>query len=162
MSQLQNIVNMPSADGRWTSFTTTITAIATNPTPGTGYTSVSYYMQIGKILHIIYGFSQPVAGSSGAGGYLFNLPSGFTINTTVCPFLSSSIGVFAGNCIGTANIVVTGVNNGLGVCLAYDSSHYSIVAGNGAGLGYSQVSSGYFNLGFGAQQFYACLYVPIT
>ena len=80
---LQNTINAPTDSAGWIPYTTTITASGTDPTPGAGFSSVSHYMLQGKLLHLIYIFSQNVAGSAGSGTYYFNIPSGFTADLSV-------------------------------------------------------------------------------
>jgi hypothetical protein len=70
-------------------YTVSITATTTSPTPGTGFTSVASYFTIGKMLYINYFFQQTVAGTAGTGIYLFNLPPGFTVNATPTPLYVS-------------------------------------------------------------------------
>jgi hypothetical protein len=66
------------------SYIISIAATTTNPTPGTS-TSVASYYRVGKMLYIKYFFNQTTAGTSGTGTYLFNIPSGLTIDTTITP-----------------------------------------------------------------------------
>lgn len=67
----------------WTSFTPTITATTTNPTPGNTSTFKCHYRVVGKTLSIRFLFINSGTGSSnGSGNYKINLSSlPFTIDT---------------------------------------------------------------------------------
>lgn len=75
---------------------TLITATTTSPTYGTVAQNVAYWRRVGDSMEIIWDYRQTTAGSNGVGKYLFNLPPGFTIDTsrlavnTVTP--TSSVG----------------------------------------------------------------------
>lgn len=79
----------------FTQGTMPVTCTTTNPTKGggTGFTDAAYYMQTGKTLTISWQFRRVTAGTAGAGGsYLFSIPTGFTINTTIAPPVPSIAG----------------------------------------------------------------------
>ena len=63
------------------SYTLTIGAVTTPPTPGTN-TSSATWERIGGYAHIVYTFAQTGAGSAGSGTYLFPLPAGLVLDTT--------------------------------------------------------------------------------
>ena len=65
----------------WTSFTMSITGSTSNPTKGTVSVDKAYYKQIGDSLEITYTIIQTAAGAAGSGVYLYNLPSGYLINS---------------------------------------------------------------------------------
>jgi len=75
----------------WTSYTPTISATTTAPTLATTKTLIARYKVVGKSLHLAFTyFAAGTAGvNAGSGTYLFNLPNGFTINTSVAPPPSS-------------------------------------------------------------------------
>jgi hypothetical protein len=120
MAKIQNLVNT-SFDIKWTSFTTNILASVTNPTGLTG-TATSYYMQIGKVLFIKYQYRQTAAAATpGSGFYIFNLPPGFTINTTVAPlYVSLTNFCSVGN--STINLNGTSQLSAFGVCVPYNTT----------------------------------------
>jgi len=162
MSQ-QNITNSPNPS-IWTSFTTTISGTSTAPTPGSGATLTSYYLQMGKMLFINMNFSQINAGSAGSGYYLFNLPTGFSINTSVSGVLSVGSPYSypsAGSCIATLG------NNSYdtGSVLVHSSSFYALALYN-ASLNSSfiigNVGSGYYILGNAIVTYSATAMLPIN
>ena len=67
----------------WTPYTVTITGSTTDPTSGAGASLSGYYFQNGSNLYINVQFFQNAAGTNGSGRYIFNIPPGFTINTSV-------------------------------------------------------------------------------
>jgi hypothetical protein len=108
----------------WTSYTTTITATTTNPTYSG--TIRSWYILISKTLFINFFYSQTTAGTVGSGTYLFNLPPGFTINTTIAPLYVSTTNFSS---IGT----ITAARNSAaasfyGTCVAFNTTNYALLA----------------------------------
>jgi hypothetical protein len=67
-----------------TSFGSAITA-TTAPTPATGSTTKYIYSVVGNTMYLQFSYSNPTAntGGSGTGVYLYNLPSGYTIDTSL-------------------------------------------------------------------------------
>lgn len=122
-----NAINAVTSSSGWTSFTTTITAVTTNPTQGAGATKTSYYLQEGKVLRIVFNYKQTAAGTAGSGTYLFSIPAGFTINTTVV-----SPTLFAdSNCrtaIGSGTCHIPGTAIGPANPIVYDATRYAVLA----------------------------------
>jgi hypothetical protein len=144
----QNITNSPNPS-TWTSFTTTITGSSSNPTPGTGYSLTSNYLQVGKLLFINMNFSQTVAGIAGNGYYLFNIPSAFTINTSITGTFSSS-SPYPIPCIGNCIISFGSSTYSVGSVAVYNSSNYMFLVGYSTSAAASFVGgfgSAYYNLG---------------
>lgn len=134
-----NQINAPTSSTGWTSFTTTISAVTTSPTTGTILNNTSSYLQMGKMLFVKYFFNQSGAGTAGSGIYLFNIPSGFTINTTVVPAVNAKIPN-----LGSASSVSVG--NGIGIPYVYDSTHYALFLNGTATTQINPVSDVWFNL----------------
>jgi hypothetical protein len=102
MSQ-QNIINSPNPSV-WTLYPAmTVSGVTTaagkmpvicpggtNPTKGTA-SEIAYYLQIGKLLTISWVYSQATVGVVGSSYYVFVLPTGFTINTTVAVSYTNAI-----------------------------------------------------------------------
>lgn len=61
---------------------TLITATTTSPTYGTVAQNVAYWRRVGDSMEIMWDYRQTTAGTAGSGTYLFNLPPGFTIDTS--------------------------------------------------------------------------------
>jgi hypothetical protein len=147
MAQYQNSINGANPSS-WTPFTTTITADTTNPTIGSTSTITSYYWLTGKMLSIQLSFTADGTGTNGSGTYLFNLPAGYTINTTVCPsIIGSPLGGF-----GPCFLWLNGGNYGIGNAFNYNGTLYyiilyatSITAPNAYSSGWYGMSSA-FNL----------------
>jgi hypothetical protein len=113
---------MATVPDLWTVFTTFITATSLNPTTGSDAVMNSAYLQINNILFIQMRFSQSQLGLAGLGSYLFNLPSGFTVNTTIAP---------TGACLGSANATTGTSAYASGDASVYDSTHYTLGMGTG-------------------------------
>lgn len=123
--RLNNSINSPTVSPGWTAFTTIISATTTPPTPGTIAVNTSSYFLMGKMLYLKYYFYQTNNGSGGSGIYLFSIPPGFTINTTVVPTNSNLPNFGAALCYiqnGGAS------NTGIGTPYFFDSTHYAILA----------------------------------
>jgi len=90
--------------GDWVTGTTTITAVTTNPTPGSNAQQFTQYRRVGDSMEVIYTFQQSTVGSAGSGTYLFSLPvSGLTID-------SSKISSYAtGNRLAANTFLGTGI-----------------------------------------------------
>jgi len=159
MSSTNNVINVANYNLNtltWTSFTTTITATITNPTPGSGYTLISSYLQVGKLLYIQMYFSSPNAGSAGNGIYLFNLPTGFTMNTSVVPAYSAT----AQFCLGSAQNTISG-SGSVGGAIAYNSGNYCLYGSDPFG-DLSFIQSGFYDLSNAGVNYATSLIVPIN
>lgn len=111
----------------WTSYTPTITGSTTNPTLATTKTLLARYRQIGKSLQIAFTYfaASSTGAANGSGAYLFSLPSGFTIDTTVAPIVTTPTSVsndFCGFSASTLGIGVAGVNVSETTCAVVGSS----------------------------------------
>lgn len=114
----------------------------TNPTKGSGaqFVDAAYYIQIGKLLMINWSFRYSTAGSAGSGTYLFSIPTGFTINTTIMPFPATpstypfSIG---SGVIGVQGVVASNVIN----ATANSTTTFTLTPQNNSA---SPLSSGYY------------------
>ena len=148
-----NIVNLQTKSS-WTSFTTTITATTTNPTPGTGVTKSSYYLQMGKILFVKFFFNENAGGADGSGVYLFNIPTGFTINTTVAP-ISNNQSTF-GNCTCLNNLA-----SGFGAVVIGDSTHYMLIAYASTTTQANYVSNTWYGMSFSPSMYCVSAQLPI-
>lgn len=69
----------------WTAYSLTIGGSTTAPTLGTTTTNQAYWKRVGDSMMVKYDLVQTVAGSAGSGTYIFPIPSGPLINTTVTP-----------------------------------------------------------------------------
>ena len=64
-----------STNGAWTSWTPALTASTTNPTLGTGSTTVGEYLQIGKLVFATFTIAFGSSGvNAGSGDYRISLP----------------------------------------------------------------------------------------
>jgi hypothetical protein len=152
---LQNIINSPTVSSGWTSYNLVIGAVTTAPTLGTVIQNTAYYKQDGKQLTIMYSFSQSTAGSAGSGIYLYPLPSGFIINTTIAVPLAVSSGVAIGTSLGSSTAYFGASQKGIGTVFSYDSTRLQITIYNDNGTNPlvpmlavgSFVGGGFYNLG---------------
>ena len=126
---LQNSINTGTISSGWSSFNTTISATILNPTLGPVAQNLSYYFLLGDILFLHYLLETTAPGSPGSGDYLWNIPSGFQINTSIT-------GTFNTNNKTVSPIVGVGqVSNGLGsnyaaTITAYNSTSFKAFLGS--------------------------------
>lgn len=134
-----NIPNTTSV----TSFTFTITATTTNPTPNSA-TMIANWKQDGEYAIINYFFQQSATGTAGSGDYIFSLPSGFVIDSTK-QVVSTSPNQSA--CGYGTNGNNTGDDNSLRVIpFARTTTGISLLGGDGNGTGTTVIGSSYFGL----------------
>lgn len=81
----------------WTAFTMTVEGVTTNPTKGTVTFDTAAFVVDGNLMHITYGYAQSAAGVDGSGEYLFKMPAGFTIDTTLLAVATGSGGNIVGH-----------------------------------------------------------------
>lgn len=139
---INNMINSATNSSGWTSFTTNITAIGTNPNPG-GQNRRSYYLQIGYLLNIRYNFTCNSSGSGGSGAYIFNIPSGFTIDTSVVPTFASTARAALG-----CGFVINYSSSiaGFAVPYVYDSTNYLIAANATGSTSLASIGSTWYSL----------------
>jgi len=141
----------------WTPYTTVISAISSNPTPGSGYVLTSYYMQIGKVLNIQVYFNQSNAGTAGSGMYLYSMPPGFSINTAIAPVFSGSVGY---STLGNYIALYPSQPPNVGSAMCYDATHY-VIYGFDAYGDEEFISSTSYGLNTSPLNFSLTLFVPI-
>ncbi len=92
--------------GVWTTYTPVITGSITNPTYAGCYVYASYSV-VGKIMYLNFNFTNTgVSGmTAGSGNYQINMPSGYTINTTIAPSSSSTYSFNDGATIGSGSVI---------------------------------------------------------
>lgn len=135
--------------GTWTTYTPTITATAggTTPTLPTGAFITGSYTVQGKVmlLNIRYSSAGTALATAGTQSYSFNLPGGYTIDTTkaILPtdLTNASLSGFDGSTIGTA-YMRNAANNGAGTIVAVSTIGVGIFSDNNARL----VGAGSFSL----------------
>lgn len=114
---------------------TLITATTTNPTYGTVTQNVALWRRVADSMELMWDYRHTSIGTSGSGTYLFNLPPGYTIDTTKVPantsVMQSVVGIFSGHYNNGANFY--GLYGRVGV---YSSTQlwvsYSVVGDGGA------------------------------
>ncbi len=117
-----NAINAPTSSSGWTSYVTTITGSTTSPTTGTVSYNQSYYLQVGKILYLTYSFAKTSGGTAGSGYYIWSIPAGFTIDTTVVKaFTNATPGTFTA--LGPAFQENYGISASSGSVAALDGTH---------------------------------------
>jgi len=126
-------VSSAASTSLWQSYTTTIQATTTNPTPGAGFQLNSHYLKQGKTLYIKAFFSQTVAGTTGSGDYFYNLPPGFTADTSVTEIdpgdsVSSTEIYPSGPNIGLITIRSSNINNFSGIATLRSTTTYRLCA----------------------------------
>lgn len=128
-----------------------VTCATTNPNKGTGpnFIDAAYYMLIGKLLIISWQFRFGTPGTAGAGGnYLFSIPTGFTINTTIAPVplsppypFSLGVGMFNAQNVASTRISPT-TSSATTFTLGTDTPVASASIGS-ATFGFNAVTSAY-------------------
>jgi hypothetical protein len=116
----------------WTLYTPTLgSAVAPAPTVGSGTVLTGYYLQNGKILNLQLYFNQTSAGTAGGGNYLFSIPTGFTINTTITGLFNSSA-PFNLPTIGSCTASIGNNTNNLspGAAIVYSSTQFLLLVQN--------------------------------
>lgn len=132
----------------WQSYTPTVTAVTSNPTPGTGVTSAARWRRVGDSIEIVYYYGQTGAGSGGTGTYLWSLPNGYSIDTNKVTTSTAQIGTLA-HILGNGQVSSTtaqSTNSANEVTVvAYNSTSLSLISSNGttAGQRYPIGSSSY-------------------
>ncbi|MBX9733341.1 MAG: hypothetical protein K2X37_04710, partial [Chitinophagaceae bacterium] len=117
-----NQINSITNSYGWTYFSTIITSTGSYPTLGSGSTIQSYYLQQGKLLLLTLSITGVLSGSTnGTGTYLFNLPSGFTINNSIVTFPLSNFSLGSSSTYSQSNN-----DFGTGIALANDVTHYAL------------------------------------
>lgn len=93
-----------------------ITGTTSNPTYGTVAQNVAYWRRVGDSMEIIWNYRQTTAGGGGSGTYLFNLPTGYQIDTAKLAanmsVMQSVVGSYQSRRYGSGNVVYFG---GVGV-----------------------------------------------
>ena len=149
-----NAINAVTSSSGWTSFTTTVTATTTNPTQGTGVTKSSYYIQVGKTLFIQFFYSQTGGGAGGSGDYLFNIPPGFTINTTVSPALNTLA------VLGSCSLIET-VLLGVGTVVIGNSTNYKLLSYKAGSTAVNYASAAWFDMSQAPLRYCVSAQLPI-
>jgi len=117
-------VSFGPAMSDWQSYTLTIGAVTTAPTPGTIVRKNAYWRRVGSDMHIRFDFEQSSAGSGGSGDYLFPLPSGYSIDTTKIDISTTG----SQNVVGAASAWTSGAEE-WGYVKIYNTTNLAIVGG---------------------------------
>ena len=148
-------VNAPAMSD-WTSFPMVINALTTNPTKGTVSLDEARWRRVGDSMEIRYSYEQTAAGTAGSGIYLFQIPVGYTIDSSK---LTARPGDFAVPVVGSA--AAYAVSDETGIVLAYNSTSLNIQTGN-ATNNTNNVGSGTLDLGNTTVRYSFNALVPIT
>lgn len=155
---------------------TIITAITTAPTKGTATLAIDKmrWRRIGDSMHVRMEYRQTAAGTAtaGTGDYLFQIPTGFSIDTNKISItggatIGSNVVVPANSGIGSASWTgAAGVQIGAGWVAVFDSTRVRLVgmltqvAGNNSSM--QTANSASSPLTFATQQFLIDFIVPIS
>lgn len=118
-------INTLQTVGDWTNFTMTIGGTTTPPTKGTVVVDNAKWRRVGQNMEIMYTFEQSTAGTAGSGTYLFPIPGGETIDTTLLPVGTSEHNAVCGSC----GIRAAG-SNYVGYIKAYNSTNLALIVLN--------------------------------
>lgn len=128
-------------DLAWTIYPLTIGAVTTAPTKGTIERDVASWRRVGANMEIMYTYRQSTTGTNGTGIYLFPIPSGYAIDTSltgtvVAPSYNAEAHVGSGTCFNGSNSypMTVHVYNTTNFTLMYDSSA-SVISNAAMGLG---------------------------
>ena len=114
-----------SADVEWTNYSPTFEGSTTAPTKATTHQEGYMYKVVGKTLYLkgYYYHYWATGAAAGSGDLLIPLPSGYTINTSVCPAIgTANEGITLGYC----HVEHDG-NIGTGAVKVYDATRIKFV-----------------------------------
>ncbi len=141
------IIPNNSADVEWTNYSPTFGGSTTAPTKATTHQEGYMYKVVGKTLYLkgYYYHSSATGALNGIGDYLIPLPSGYTINTSVCPVIGTAD---EGITLGYCHVEHNGSVGAGGAVKVYDSTKIKFVSAYGTGTGAlkNSVGSGWFDL----------------
>jgi len=104
-----NVYDATTLSSDWTTYTLTIGADTTPPTPGSDAVSKALWRRVGDSMEISFDYYQTIAGSAGTGTYLFPLPAGYTIDTNkIAIIANSSANRVVGSAMGRGSLSLTG------------------------------------------------------
>jgi hypothetical protein len=111
----------------WQTYALTIGAVTTAPTKGTIVRDVANWRRVGSNMEILYTYRQSAIGANGSGNYLFSIPAGYTIDTTItgttaAPNYNAEASVGSGGCY-------NGTNNYNLIVHAYNGANLSLMSG---------------------------------
>lgn len=125
----------------WQTYTMNIGAVTTAPTKGTIAQDNAQWRRVGQNMEIRYNYRQTAAGASGSGIYLFPIPAGYSIDTsitgqTIAPNYNAEAAVGCGSCFNGTNTypIISHVYDADYLTLTYDSSS-SVISDSAMGLG---------------------------
>jgi len=137
----------------WIDFPFSITGATTNPTTGTVDYAIARYRRVGQNMELQYGFRQTTIGTSGAGIYSFDLPTGLVIDTSKLNTTNDNWGAGA---VGSASIYSSTDGYSLGI-VRVSSIHNTgvyISVENAAGTR-DDISSAFLGMNSGADVRYS-------
>ncbi len=133
LSTVGNIAGFQGTD--WAQFTMTVTGTSSNPSKGTIVTDAAYWRRVGSCMEIVYTFEQSSGGTAGSGTYLYSLPSGYSINTSLVKVTTSAQGLngtrLGSGCMGNTTSNSSNFYEALDV-YAYDSTRLRLTIHNNA------------------------------
>ncbi len=131
----------------WVTYTPTLTGSGGNPTRASSNTETTYWRRVGPNMEIMYSYAQTSSSgaASGTGTYLWTIPTGFTIDTTVLQASTDTTRAALG-AVGVASFQ-NGSDGWTGYSRVWDSTHIALVIGNHT---VSPQNAGSGNGGFGA------------
>jgi len=144
----------------WQSFTMTIGATTTAPTKASNAVESAKWRRVGSLMEIKYSYyhTSSTGASSGNGDYLWSIPSGFSIDTSVIP--SSTTSTQARSHLGEF-IASNGTDMNSGQVRAYDSTRLILRFNNGSPAG-SIGSSGYPFASTSSMEYSFSVSIPIA
>jgi len=145
----------------WLSYTPILSSTGTAPTAGAGTVMIGYYWQDGKTLNLQLFVNQTVAGTAGTGNYLFSIPVGFSINTSITGVFNAAA-PFNLPVIGSASAAIGNNTNNLspGVAVVYSSTQFLLLVQNVNNPLYF-AGSNYYSFSNGNLSYSANLSIPI-
>lgn len=165
--QFDNIVVGPivttigPAVSDWQSYSLTIGAVTTPPTPGTVQNNTARWRRVGDSMEIEYNYNQTGAGSAGSGNYLFPLPSGYSMDANKVYANSNTaygtqFGLFSGYSSSVASSAPL-----IGYVTYYNATNLVISAGN-EGNAFTSIGSAYAPLSGATVSYRFRATVPIS
>lgn len=150
-------------DTNWSAYTLLITGVTTNPTQGAGATKSARWRRVGGNIEVQFYYGQTSVGTGGSGIYLFSLPVGALIDSSLFTVGTAPIGTLQ-DIAGLAQVSDTTAASSTtaeqGTAYAYNTGNIYIVR-NAAGQ-LTAVQSASFGLNNTIMYYSFQISVPIT
>lgn len=130
----------------------TIGAVTTPPTKGTVTTDSMKWRRVGDSMEIQFVFEKSAGGANGSGTYLWQIPSGYTIDTTkIAMSVAAQNDVNIGSGFVSTSISGQATVSRTAVFATYDTTHFQMISDSGTDDNLEFVGSANLGMGTNAQ-----------